>query len=115
MAQRKGKTGNPNGRPKGSRNKTTVEMKSWVKELINGNMTQLEKDLQALEPKERWTIVERLMQFCIPKQSQVDVKAQVAAEYAELERLLRSAPDAVVTAIADRVRELKEISKTVKK
>ena len=114
MPRKKGlpKTG---GRMPGSRNKTTVEMKSWVKELIDGNMTQLENDLQALEPKERWSIVERLMQYCIPKQSQVDVKAQVAAEYAELERLLRNAPDDAVTAIVKKIEELKEISKTVKK
>jgi uncharacterized protein (UPF0305 family) len=67
MAQKKGKTGNPHGRPKGKPNKITADLKQWVKMLIENNLTLLESDLQALEPKERWQVVERLLQYVIPK------------------------------------------------
>ena len=74
MAQRKGQTGNLNGRPKGSANKVTSDLREWVRMLIDGNRKQLEKDLLALEPKARWQVVEKLMQYTIPKMQSVEAK-----------------------------------------
>lgn len=74
-----GKTNNPNGRPKGKPNRITGEMRSWIQQLINDNKNQLENDLQALEPKDRWQIIERLLNYCIPKQSAVDADVKLSA------------------------------------
>ncbi|MFR9543519.1 MAG: hypothetical protein SNH27_15900 [Rikenellaceae bacterium] len=74
MAQPKGKTGNPNGRPKGSPNKVTTEMKEWVKELIDNNREQLERDLKILDPDERWRVIEKLMSYVMPKMQSVETK-----------------------------------------
>lgn len=73
MAQQKGKTGNPNGRPKGTPNKVTTEMKEWVKELIDGNRELLTQDLKALSPVERWRVVEKLMSFVMPKTQNIEL------------------------------------------
>ena len=67
MSLRKGETNNPNGRPKGKPNKATAELKTWITELIDNNRDQLEIDLKSMHPKERWQIIERLMQYTTPK------------------------------------------------
>lgn len=76
MAQPKGKTGNPNGRPKGSPNKATTEVRQWLSRLIEKNKRQIERDLKAIEPKDRLLILEKFMSYTVPKmqsiQAQVD-------------------------------------------
>jgi len=71
MGLKKGQTGNPNGRPPGSPNKVTSEMKTWIAGLLNKNRRQMEHDLKNLEPKDRLVILERLMQYTVPKMQAV--------------------------------------------
>lgn len=73
MSRPKGtpKTG---GRVKGTPNKVTYSLKEWITSLIDKQRTQIEQDLQELEPKERLQMIEKLMQYVIPKQAAQQVK-----------------------------------------
>ena len=77
MAQPKGKTGNPNGRPKGTPNKVTQFNREWIAKLLNKNIKQIEKDLQALEPKDRLQMLEKFMQYTTPKLQSVEAKVDL--------------------------------------
>lgn len=72
MAQLKGHTGNPNGRPKGTPNKVTSTIRNWIVELINDNREQIQKDLQLLDPKDRLSFIEKLLPYILPKVVQAD-------------------------------------------
>lgn len=62
------------GRQKGTPNKVTSTMKDWLAKLIDSNRKQIERDLKALEPKERLQVLERFMGYVIPKQQAVSAK-----------------------------------------
>ena len=72
MAQRKGQTGNPHGRPKGTPNKVTSDLRVWINDLLNNNRKQFETDLLKLEPHQRVSIIEKLLSYAIPKHQSID-------------------------------------------
>jgi hypothetical protein len=67
MKYSKGQTGNPHGRPVGSKNKVTADLREWVKELLDGTREQFIRDMQALEPYQRLVVWERLLAYVLPK------------------------------------------------
>lgn len=88
MSRPKGtpKTG---GRVKGTPNKVTYSLKEWITSLIDKQRTQIEQDLQELEPKERLQMIEKLMQYVIPKQAAQQVKLDFdSLTDAQLEQLV---------------------------
>lgn len=67
MGRKKGtpKTG---GRKKGTPNKVTTTQREWLARLIDSNRERIEQDINLLEPKDRLMMLERLMQYVLPKQ-----------------------------------------------
>ena len=74
--------------------------------MVDTNRRQIEKDLQALEPVERVRMFALLLNYLVPKQQAVSVEAAMQAEYAEMVKLLESAPAHVIDKIAARIKEL---------
>lgn len=107
MGQRKGQTGNPNGRPKGTPNRHTADLREKINTIIDKQIDNIETDLDSLEPMQRLQIVEKLISYCVPKLSSVSVEAQVQAEYLELEKLLEKCPEEIIDVIIEKINTLK--------
>lgn len=63
----KGKTNNPNGRPKGTPNKTTGEMRCKIQKLVDANWKTISKDIQKMPPRDRVDMVVKLLPYVTPK------------------------------------------------
>jgi len=66
MGLPKGMTNNPNGRPVGSTNKATANLRQWITDFIEGQRKQIISDWQQLEPKDRIIMFEKLLRFVLP-------------------------------------------------
>lgn len=72
------------GKPKGTPNKTTSEIRDAFQLLIEDNASQLKKDIASLEPKERLNIIINLAKFILPKPSEILVKEEHTIDFNEL-------------------------------
>jgi hypothetical protein len=67
MGLKKGMTNNPDGRPKGSKNKSSETIREMVSTLITVNWKQIKLDIKELPPFERLAYIEKLLQYVTPK------------------------------------------------
>lgn len=73
--------GKSNGRPKGSRNKTSAEVREKFQELVDCySLAQMKADLMDLEPAERLRIMTGLLDFFIPKLNRTDHSMTIGDE-----------------------------------
>ena len=95
MSKPKGaaKTG---GRAKGTPNKVTNDLRSWINELLNSNKEQFERDLKALEPHQRVALMEKLLSYAIPKMQSVEAKF-------DIEKLSDSQIDTIINELSNKI------------
>jgi hypothetical protein len=67
MAFKKGQSGNPSGKPKGTINKTTKEIRETITRIVSNNIETIQKDLDELSPKDRLILLIDLIQYVTPK------------------------------------------------
>jgi hypothetical protein len=74
---RKSGTLKTGGRKKGTPNKITGDLRSWVNDVLNDNREQVIQDLRCVEPDKRLMFFEKLLNYAIPKMQQSDLKLGV--------------------------------------
>ena len=100
MAQfTKGKSGNPKGRPKGSKNEKTECIRQWVLQLISTNAKDLLKDFQSLSLEQQWKVIATLLPYAIPKQQETKISGDIdlnSLSDEQLERLVEGLANKVL-------------------
>lgn len=76
MGLPKGRTNNPNGRKKGSKNKTSAEIKATIQSFISYNADDLQLTYNKLDPKDKAMFFERMLKYVIPTQTKTDIQVQ---------------------------------------
>jgi len=99
MRFKPGQSGNPNGRPPGSRNKANQEIKKVFQDILNENVETLRQDIAGLQPEKRVQALLKIAEFLLPKPQNIDLQL----EYRHLEALLRSTPKQFLAELEEKI------------
>ena len=73
---KKGETNNPAGRPAGTPNRITHELRVKIKAFLEDNWQLIEKDFITMGPEKRFLMYEKLLQYAVPRLQATDVKIE---------------------------------------
>ena len=62
------------GRGKGTRNRTTVQIKAIIQKIVNDEIDKLPTLLESLKPVDRANVVCKLIAYLIPKKQSIDLE-----------------------------------------
>lgn len=102
MRFQKGKSGNPSGRPTGTKNKATAQLLEMVTIIVKNNAERLQQDIDLLEPKDRVRVIASLLNYVLPKQQAtppaveeepMEIKFITTTTREEVERLEKARAD----------------------
>lgn len=65
------------GRSKGTPNKTTAELRKLLTDFVSVNITTLQTEFDKLEPKEKLSIIEKMMRLILPPVKNEDNNEQL--------------------------------------
>jgi hypothetical protein len=72
-----GQSGNPNGRKKGSPNKSTKEIREAYQAFVESNIPEFQTWLQNIEdPAKRFDIIVKMSEYFVPKLNRTEVTGQ---------------------------------------
>lgn len=113
MAFKKGTSGNPNGRPKGAKDKVTLRAAEVLANIVEGYYSeQFADDLDAMLPTDRAKVMGSVAGYVLPKRQAVSVEQSIEYEYQRMEQLLQIDPEGMTAEIAQRIEYLRaEFSK----
>lgn len=76
MAFEKGISGNPEGRPKGANNKTSLQLREMITDFLENNFQKVINDFEDLTPKDRVKLYCDLLQYGLPRLQAVQIETE---------------------------------------
>lgn len=108
MGFKKGTSGNPNGRPKGAKDKVTLRAAEVLANIVENYYSgQFADDLDAMEPTERAKVMGSVAGYVLPKRQAVSVEQSIEYEYQRMEQLLQIDPEGMTAELAQRIEYLR--------
>lgn len=101
MAFKKGQSGNPSGKPKGTKNKTSELLRGKISQFIEMEFKAIQKDFKKLSPKDRAKLFIDLVPFVVPKLQSVSMDLN-------LEKLTEDQLDQIINELKSRANEQQE-------
>jgi len=78
MAFKKGKSGNPEGRPQGAPNKITGELRELLKTTLEGELNQVKNYFDSIDdPEKKLELLSRFLPYVVPKLNAIEMNADV--------------------------------------
>lgn len=96
------------GRVQGTPNRSTTDLKIWVRELLEKNTELFEADLIKLKPNERLNVLQGLLKYSIPTLQSVSAVDLIETEYLQLQKLLDNASPEAIDLLSAKIIELSE-------
>ena len=96
------------GRAKGTPNKVTTDLKTWVSSILDDGRDKFVENLSLLEPSEYIRTYTGLLNYVMPKQQAAAPEQQAEAQIKALESLLDRCPDKFIDEIAAKIMELRK-------
>ena len=90
MGLPKGKTNNPNGRPKGTPNKTTKEIRDAFQLFVEDNIESFQEWIDRIaekNPVKAIELISGLSDFVLPKLSRMEVQADIKTDIVDTSKL----------------------------
>jgi|GEM_PF-1376582 len=72
-----GESGNPDGRPKGTPNRTTAQIKNLLNEFVSQNLDDIQEQYNKLDASEKLQFFEKVLRYVLPRQSSMAVDARL--------------------------------------
>ena len=107
MALKKGDKLNPNGRPKGTPNRNTSDLRARINDIVSNRIDTIDAELDKLKPLERLQIITGLLKYTIAPLQSLDPTTQIQLEYIALEKLLNNCPEEFLIQITNKIDMLK--------
>jgi hypothetical protein len=86
MTFKKGQSGNPTGRPAGTKNKATEDLRTKINAWIEDNWDEMKQDYRDMEPEKRLAFFEKLLKYAVPPLQSInmEVEGRVSQELKQL-------------------------------
>jgi len=77
---KQGQSGNPNGRPKGAKNRIDKDVKAAMEKVLTFNLESLQADLDEMSAKDKWQVLNKISDKILPNLKSVDMDVTADAE-----------------------------------